>query len=361
MEDEVGTPPPGVARSSRALAFYLPQFHPIPLNDEIYGRDFTEWTHVRAAQPLFRGHEQPVVPGELGHYDLRDPALRHRQAELAATHGIEGFVYWHYWSLGDRLLERPFQEVVSSGAPDFGFCVGWANSHWRRIGTDQSEGPILFEQRYSPADDERHFAALETAFHDRRHLTVDGKPLMFIFRPADVTDLAGTCERWRTLALASGLPGLHIVGQGRRETGASLQQLAALDGIVPVDVFPRSGRSLYARLRDRRSAGPARAPHAALLDEFLVDQPALPVESYPCVVTNWDNTPRTGREGLVLTDSSPATVAALTRRAAASVADRPRERRLIFLKSWNEWAEGNYLEPDARWGTARLEAIGRVL
>ena len=178
---------------ARVIAYYLPQYHPIPENDEWWGKGFTEWTKVAKARPLFRGHYQPHIPADLGFYDLRMPEVRAAQARLAREAGIEGFCYWHYWfGGGKRLLERPFQEVVASGQPDFPFCLGWANHDWtnktwtRRSAFSQEQ--ILMKQTYSEEDYERHFQALLGAFRDPRYITVDDKPLFLINEPRMMPD-----------------------------------------------------------------------------------------------------------------------------------------------------------------------------
>ncbi len=342
---------------ARPVAFYLPQYHPIPLNDAQYGEGFTEWTHVRAARPLFRGHRQPVVPGELGYYDLRDDEVREAQARLATAYGIEAFLYWHYWSEGQRLLERPFEEVLASGRPDFGFCLAWANHDWRPIG--DRNGPVLFEQRYGDdAEIDRHFAALEPAFHDRRYVTVDGAPLFYFFRPAEVPDLGRFCDRWRVLAQRSGLAGVHFVGQHRGAGDAPFDGVfgSVLDGVVPASPFPNGGRTLPRRLVDRVRGGPKIADHGDLV-RFFPAPVAGAKESYPCVVPNWDATPRWGRQAEVLHNEQPANVRRLMEKAIDQVRPLPPEHRLVFIKSWNEWAEGNHLEPDERHGLAFLAAI----
>ena len=162
--------------SVRAIAFYLPQFHPIPENDAWWGKGFTEWTNVAKARPLFRGHYQPHLPADLGFYDLRLPETREAQAELAREHGISGFCYYHYWFHGRRLLERPFQEVLESGRPKFPFCLCWANEPWSRrwLGEEQD---ILIAQTYSREDDEAHSEYLSSVFSDERYITVGNRPV----------------------------------------------------------------------------------------------------------------------------------------------------------------------------------------
>ena len=184
--------PPGQRSSShasiaKALAFYLPQYHPIPENDEWWGKGFTEWANVAKAQPLYPGHYQPHLPGELGYYDLRVPEVREAQADLARDHGISGFVYYHYWFHGRRLLNRPFDEVLASGSPDFPFALCWANEEWTRNWDGQS-GRVLIRQEYSDADDLAHIRWLATAFADSRYITIDGKPLMLVYRPGVLPD-----------------------------------------------------------------------------------------------------------------------------------------------------------------------------
>lgn len=341
------------------MAFYLPQYHPIEVNDRFHGPGFTEWTHVSRARPLFRGHRQPVHPGELGYYDLRVPEVRHAQAELAKAYGIEAFCYWHYWSDGERMMERPFDEVLHGGEPDLPFCLGWANHSWLDV---SRPGEVLFHQAYpGPADEEAHFHAIEPALHDPRYLRVDGKPVVYVFRPLEVPDLAGFTDRWRTLAEASGFPGLHIVGQDRGSSEAERAILRpAVDGMVKVATAAATQRPLRWRIEDKLRGGPRRFSYEAMTHQ----PPALlpwARESYPSVLTNWDNTPRWHRTGTVVIDPDPRHLKTIVAQAIAQVADRPHDHRLVFVKSWNEWAEGNYLEPDAETGRARLEAVRAAL
>src|SRR6267378_379298 len=191
------------------IAFYLPQFHPIPENDEWWGPGFSEWTNAARARPLFRGHMQPHLPADLGFYDLRLADTREAQAGLARRYGIEAFCYWHYWFGGRRILERPFDEMLSSRAPDFPFCLGWANQTWSGVWHGAADR-ILIEQTYPGFDDHaRHFDWLAQAFRDRRYMTVAGKPLFLVFKPLLIPDIEQVVAFWRERAVAAGFRGLY--------------------------------------------------------------------------------------------------------------------------------------------------------
>lgn len=197
----------------RVIALYLPQFHPIPENDKWWGKGFTEWMNVGKARPLFRGHYQPRVPADLGYYDLRLSEAREAQAEMAKSYGIEGFCYWHYWfGNGKRLLERPFQEVLSSGKPDFPFCLAWANESWKGFFHGVNGREVLIEQEY-PSEQDRidHFYSVLPAFKDARYMQVDSKPLFMIYNPFSLPDARGFISLWQKLAKENGLTGIHFV------------------------------------------------------------------------------------------------------------------------------------------------------
>ena len=198
---------------ARPIAFYLPQFHPIPENDKWWGPGFTEWTNTAKARPLFRGHYQPHVPADLGFYDLRQPETREAQARMAREHGVEAFCYYHYWfGHGRRLLERPFEEVLRSGQPDFPFCLCWANETWTGVWHGLSNR-VLVQQEYPGADDDRrHFETLLPAFRDQRYVKVDGRPLFLVYSPAGLPDAKAFTTLWQRLAKEAGLPGLYLVG-----------------------------------------------------------------------------------------------------------------------------------------------------
>lgn len=350
---------------ARGVALYLPQFHPIPENDAWWGKGFTEWTNTAKALPRFRGHYQPHLPADLGFYDLRLPEARAAQAEMARNHGIEGFCYYHYWFGGRRLLHRPFDEMLASGEPDFPFCVCWANETWSGVWHGLSN-KILIEQIYPGEDDHRaHFALLAPAFHDRRYIRVADKPVFVVYQPGQLPDTARTLELWRRMAQEAGLPGLHIVAHSMK-VGEDLTPLG-FDAMMRVpgikerawrndwrDPVARVRQSLYLRL-----GRPLIHDYATWVMQYRPRQEACRV--YPCVIHAWDNTPRSGQRGLVLRDPDPSAFRSVLLDALAAVEDRPESERIIFFKSWNEWAEGNHLEPDARYGTAYLQVIKEVL
>lgn len=208
--------------AARVIAYYLPQYHPIPENDAWWGRGFTEWTNVTKARRRFPGHYQPRLAGELGYYDLRVPEVRAQQAELAREHGVEAFCYYHYWFGTSELLQRPLAEVVASGQPGLSFCVCWANETWTGIWHGNPR-QTLIEQTYpGDGDHRRHFESLRPAFEDRRYLRVDGKPVFVVYKPNQVPDAARVCDLWREMAVMAGLGGLHLVGVKNSLEGAPL-------------------------------------------------------------------------------------------------------------------------------------------
>jgi hypothetical protein len=357
------------ARRVRLIAFYLPQYHPIPENDEWWGKGFTEWTNVAKAKPLFRGHYQPHVPADLGFYDLRVPETRAAQAELAAEHGIEGFCYWHYWFAGRRILERPFNEVLKSGEPEFPFCLAWANDPWTGI-WHGLEDTILIDQTYPGADDYKaHFQAMSAAFWDKRYLKVDGKLLFVIYRPDHIPEPKRFSDLWQDLAAKAGLKGFYFVAVFARDYDprpdgfdATIVGEPAIKDYGPVswvDRFweARTKKRNYWRTIGRKILG---RPDVYLYEE-AIKHAVLNWDGgydfYPCLLPNWDNTPRSGKNGLVYHNSTPDLFRIHLRDGISRVRDKEPDKRIMFVKSWNEWAEGNYLEPERRFGRAYLEVI----
>jgi len=380
---------------ARLIAFYLPQFHPIPENDKWWGPGFTEWTNVAKARPLFPGHYQPRLPGDLGFYDLRLPETRAAQAELARSAGIEGFCYWHYWFAGKRLLERPFNEVLRSGEPNFPFCLGWANQNWSGI-WHGAPNRILMEQTYpGPEDHERHFYTLLSAFHDERYIRVHDMPLFVIFQPRELPNVSAFVEQWQLLALKNGLKGIHFVSHLSHHEWASDYEGAGFSGAVvatnlkmlavPIRKLQASHydriklQTRRIRISERLRVSRRIAAYVGLkawrrlfgafpyifhyedAAMFFLNQLQPRMNSYPCIIPDWDNSPRSGARGLILYGSSPDLFRNHAEEAVGVVENREPEDRIIFVKSWNEWAEGNYLEPDRKFGHGYLDALREVV
>lgn len=349
-------------RAVRALAYYLPQFHRTPENDRWWGAGFTEWTTVRRARPLYRGHWQPRQPGLLGFYDLLADRVPEQQAELARGAGIDALVYWHYWFAGRRLLNGPVDRVLATGRPDIGFCLAWANESWTRVWTGQSR-QVLLRQTYPGADDHRaHHAWLRRAFDDPRYVRVRGRPLFVLYRPQKIPDLACLVEVWSEEAARTGDLPPYLVGELDLVTDRPwlARHRHLLDAVVELSWKRAFGRLHQPRKRLPRRR-PLRAPYAAVAE--LISRPGgdLGVCQLPLVLTGWDNTPRQGRRGLVAEGYEPAELERAVARAAAWARALPGDERLVLLKSWNEWSEGNYLEPDERHGLAWLDACHRGL
>lgn len=364
-------------RAARAIAFYLPQYHPIPENDGFWGKGFTEWTNVTRAKPLFRGHLQPRLPANLGYYDLRVPEVRELQADMARHAGIEGFCYWHYWfGNGKRVLDRIFTEVLESGKPDFPFCLAWANESWtgRWHGLNSK---IILEQTYPGIQDYKdHFHALLPAFRDPRYIEVEGKKLFVIYLHHLIPDLELFARCWNDLARENGINGFYFVSFSRDSDGA-LEKPPDLDGLIIKDLFEtmmktasnplhKMGPYLKRKFRLNQSGipeetlfPPLRSYYANMIDAWS----AKPIKDaiIPCVHPNWDNTPRCGRRGLVIMNSTPDLFRKLVTDQLGKISNRPFENRLFFIKSWNEWAEGNYLEPDRDFGQQYLDALRSCL
>lgn len=348
-----------VQKKARLIAFYLPQFHPIPENDEWWGKGFTEWTNVAKAKPLFKGHYQPHIPADLGFYDLRVPEVRIAQADMAKEYGIEGFCYWHYWfGNGRRLLERPFNEVLHSGKPDFPFCLAWANDSWTGIWHGASD-KVLIEQKYpGPEDYKAHFYAVLEAFRDHRYMTVQGKKIFMIYNPRNLPDAMSFTDQWRELAAKEGLQGIHFIAHAVTNNPEQYGCDACVVN-APFLFIPVSFRERVISF-GKRLIGSKALPRVRSYSVFVryLNDTLLSRNEYPLVMPNWDNTPRSRTNGFVLQGSTPELFKDMLRNAINKIEHRPYpDDRIIFIKAWNEWAEGNYLEPDIQYGHAYLQAV----
>lgn len=379
---------------ARVIALYLPQFHPIPENDKWWGPGFTEWTNVAKAKPLFRGHKQPRIPADLGFYDLRLPETREQQAKMAREAGIEGFCYYHYWfGNGRQLLERPFGEVVESGKPDFPFCLCWANHDWtNRTWTNRSilkKDDMMIGMEYSMADHEKHFMSLLPAFRDKRYITVDGKPLFMIYNAFAFPQVKEYIELWQQLARDNGLPGIYFVGgtqstfsfrkndDGKRVVSMpDLKSSAAVFNEV-LDMGFDAVNSFGKRRGEMLSEGRFQNMFRIALQRLGVpmnkkyDYPKTvrgffaPEDSwenvFPTILPQWDRSPRVGSSDGVYVNATPENFRKHLLHAIDLVKDKDVEHRIVFMKSWNEWGEGNYVEPDLLNGHGFLDVLSETL
>ncbi len=360
MENAAPIPP-------RFIAFYLPQFYPTPYNDEWWGKGFTEWTNVVKARPRFRGHYQPHLPADLGFYDLRLPEAREAQADLASEYGIHGFCYYHYWFNGKRILERPLDEVLKLGRPDFPFCICWANEDWTRTWQGDVRN-ILLEQRYSPEDDVAHIRHLIPTLADRRYIQIEGKPLVLLYRTELLPEPHRTAETWRAEVRKAGLGDLFLVNiESNYVRLPEDYSKIGFDAAVRFQPNFYSFYSFYApkAVRALRAliGSPARLDrvyhYRDLYRHWKASSPT-PYRSFECVTPMWDNSPRRKNRAHMLRNSTPEQYEVWLREAVERTRLDKEGHRWVFLNAWNEWGEGCHLEPCQKWGRAFLEATKRV-
>ncbi len=342
----------------RLIAFYLPQFHPIPENDRWWGRGFTEWTNVVRARPAFAGHVQPHLPADLGFYDLRVPETRAAQAELARAYGIHAFCYYYYWFSGKRLLERPLVEVAASGAPDFPFCVCWANHPWNRR-WDGASDDLLQPMEYRPGDDRRFILDLMPLLRDRRYVRVGERPLLVVSRPQDIPDVRSMVGVWQEECARHGMPRPYLCLVQDAE-GADPRSYG-FDAAIEFPPHGLVGSDVTAQMPDRQPAFAGQVWDYIASAQWALRRTLPDYMFFRGVMTGWDNTPRLPRDGHVFVNAHPANY---ERWLAGVIAQtrmrRDGDERIVFINAWNEWAEGAYLEPDTQFGLAFLEATRRA-
>lgn len=352
----------------RVIALYLPQFHPIPENDKWWGKGFTEWTNVGKAKPLFKGHYQPKVPADLGYYDLRVAETRQAQAELAKEYGIEGFCYWHYWfGEGKRLLERPFNEVLATGRPDFPFCLGWANHTWKdKTWSTEGSDKILIEQRYNGLDDyTNHFYDVLPAFQDQRYIRVNNEPIFLVWDPNDLPNASLFINHWNTLAKQNGLGRIHFVARASDIKNVEKFISFGFDS-VSMDLLSKcfQDRNVIRKTWFRLLRATVNTPKYMDYDEYakyVMDNMPIRPDVFPSVVPNFDHSPRSGKLGEVIVNNSPKKFGRLLNRLFKKLSSKNPQSNIVFIRSWNEWAEGNYMEPDLKFGLGYLEAFKKEL
>jgi hypothetical protein len=340
------------------LAFYLPQFHPVPENDVAWGRGFVEWANVVRARPIYEGHYQPHMPGELGFYDLRIPEVRQSQAALARSHGITGFCYYHYWFCGRRPLARPFDEVLRSGVPDFPFCLAWANENWTTR-WDAGNNDVFVRQDYSDEDHENHVDFLIRAWSDPRYIRLDGRPIFFIYRAYRIPGLPEVLRMWRERAVAAGVGSPYFI---KFDTGGTDNQGPYDLGCDAAAEFLPHGVFQLAQQRPNPNQGKFTAFDYEEVVDIYSDRESPGWVRFPCVLTSWDNTPRQmNGEPFLLTGANPDSYERWLEAALRRAASQGPDGGIVLINAWNEWAEGAHLEPDERDGRAYLDATARAV
>ena len=340
--------------SPTTIAFYLPQFHPIPENDGWYGTGFTEWHNVVQSAPLFPGHNQPHLPKDFGFYDLRVPEVRLEQARVAKAHGIDAFCYYHYWFQGQRPLRRPIDEVLDQNIPDMPFCLAWANENWSRH-WDASAHEVLLRQRYSPEDDEEHGRFLLRALSHPMYLRVDGRPVLFIYRIQALPDPNRTIARWREIWREGGIDDVHIV---KFDTHGDFTDPAGFGLDASAQFIPHGTADAVPRIHPAGSDDGDVVLDYQDVAEHYISAGRPQWTRHECVVPDWDNSPRRGKgRSLVLHGSTPEKY----ENWLSAVYHRTPENGLVLINAWNEWAEGAHLEPDLRNGDAYLKATARAV
>lgn len=384
-----------MTKKARLIALYLPQFHAIPENDQWWGKGFTEWTNVKRAKPSFKGHYQPRIPGELGYYNLLDADIKEKQAQLAREAGIEGFCYYHYWfGNGKQLLEKPFQQVIESGKPDFPFCLCWANHTWSNKTWEKSSAlvkeSILMEQTYGGIEDyTEHFYSLLKAFQDPRYIKIDGRLVFMIYDTIGFKDIKTFMSTWHQLATENNLPGFYFIGMTPSTLSTYIdnngEQKACLPNLKSSAILFHNtlelGFDAVNSFGKRRGEMLAIGKFRSLLNKVLMKLHLMNSINYdysktvegffapedkwenvfPTIMPNWDRTARVGKADGVYLDSTPKKFQKHLHQACELVKDKEAEHRVIIIKSWNEWAEGNYLEPDSLYGKQYLDVIKEEL
>lgn len=341
-----------MGQNLRTIALYLPQFHPIPENDKAWGEGFTEWTNVRKAEPLFENHYQPHMPHECnGYYDLLNPEVLVKQADLAREHGIYGFAYYHYWFNGKRLLNQPLENMLSMGKPDFPFCYIWANENWTKK-WDGLDEEVIIKQEYSFDDDRKHIRFLcENVFRDKRYITIDERPVFIVYRTELFPDIKKTVQIWREEAKTFGFKDIYLV---RVESLVSDIEPAGI-GFDAAMEFAPDWRVISSGIKESRVGfSLTKYDYSSTVFNMLLKKKSY--KYFRCVFPSWDNSPRRKQNAIVFVNTSPALFKYfLCRSIQFTKNEFQNEERLLFINAWNEWGEGCHIEPDERYGFQYLQ------
>lgn len=360
----------------RVIALYLPQFHPIPENDIWWGKGFTEWTNVAKTKPLFPAHYQPKIPADLGFYDLRVLDVMKQQVELAKESGIEGFCFYHYWcGNGKTLLEKPIENFFNNKDLNLPFCLCWANHDWMKqdwnAAVSRMDKTMLMKQEYpGDADILAHFNYCLPYFKDERYIKINGKPAFFIYNVCDIPDFEAFCNKWNNFAKENGFPGIYFVGY-RHQTAENLNAGAyskcngnAIEMLLDIKYGSTKKARFFSKIKrgfDRLLGLPEFLFDYRKIYKRLVTDEVKQTNIFPVLVPNFDHSPRRGKRGIILTNSTPEYFRKHLIDVFEKVKNKDSEENIVLLKSWNEWGEGNYVEPDLKYGKGYITALKESL
>lgn len=353
---------------AKVIAFYLPQFHPFKENDEWWGKGYTEWISVARARKLFPGHEQPKLPGELGFYDLRLPETRQAQAELAQKNGVDAFCYYYYrLRKGCNLMQRPLQEVLETGKPDFPFMICWANHNWEAKDWnkhDRYTSKMLVKQQYGDEDDIRdYFLELLPYFTDGRYVKENNCPLFAIYKPLHVPNMMLMMQIWNELAKQYGFDGITFIAY-TEESRDELDKLKRMGFRLVISNRMNAIRHNHSQIWRYINAAVRyvfKFPYVAQYKNVIPELTAEETKDetvIPTVMPNWDPSPRRGSYSHLWLNSTPQLFRKHLNDVFSKIKDK--QNKLVFIKSWNEWGEGNYMEPDRKWQSAYIETLRDV-
>jgi GT2 family glycosyltransferase/glycosyltransferase involved in cell wall biosynthesis len=347
---------------AKLVAFYLPQFHPIPENDAWWGKGFTEWTNVSKAVPQFEGQYQPHLPGELGFYDLRIVDIQKRQIELARKYGIHGFAYYYYWFRGKKLLERPIEQVLAHPELDFPFCITWANESWSRR-WDGNEQDVMMPQNHTSESDFEFIKDIEPMLRDRRYIRIGDRPLLIVYRAKDLADPVLTTRQWREYCVSKKIGDPYLVAaltfgmKNPNPLGFDAAVQFPPNELIPIGIDITSS----VKMLNPYYSGKVYS-YPGLVKHRLQTQDNCEYPLFQTVFPSWDNEPRRSEGGTSFAGSNPSEYGKWLEHAILwTIAHKPPEERFVFINAWNEWAEGTHLEPDRRFGYAYLQTTADIL
>lgn len=342
----------------KLIAFYLPQFHPIPENDKWWGKGFTEWTNVTKAIPNFEGHNQPHLPIDVGFYDLRLPETQRRQIELAKKYGVYGFCYYYYWFNGKRLLETPLNNFLNDSSLDFPFCLCWANENWSRRwdGLDKS---ILIKQEYSSEDDLNIIEDLRPYLEDERYIKIGEKLLLMVYKPQLLPNPKKTFKLWKEYSKSENIGELFLVGADRQDfLNPEEYGLDASYEFPPNKPHPTYKKEVNF-IKEKNN------PKVYDMEKFVSNKAYMEKTNnylkFKGIFPAWDNTPRRNHEGQVYLGNPSLYSEWLLEIIKFTKENLDHDHQFIFINAWNEWAEGAHLEPDRKFGYAYLRATSDAI